>query len=166
MNILGGYCVGCGNQIERYQMIKVDHNFPQVKKLSPCCDAELTELNEGIEGFKCQNCGKITKGAFYCHFVWDYENCKHGYLIKTPCCKADVIRPIDAKHDYFEYRKPEGQRFASPNFSAVVKLCIAIGKSPYSIRQDSGGYYIDIKSKAFIKRIEQVFKPLIKASNL
>jgi len=112
-NILGGYCVGCGEYISGKEMIKVDSPNSPVPNI-----------------------------------VWQ--------VTKTPCCKGDVINKMDAGWDcYGEESDPQGERWECKNFQALVKLCIAIGKSPFAIWRGGQGYYIDIKAKRFLDRLEQ-----------
>lgn len=148
------YCSVCGREVRPRDLIPVEQKLPGIMVVSPCCDAEATEV--GLGAFKCGHCGKITYGRINLHFKYDWDHPIFDYPLRTPCCKADTIDSFLVPVDY-EPRLLRGEKYSTPSLPAMIQLCNRIGKSPHTIRHDREGFYIEVRSKAFLKKLAEEF---------
>lgn len=88
-----------------------------------------------------------------------------GPAVST-CCKAFTIHPPAPELEVPPIA-PDVTRVETPDFSAMLRLCNAIEKSPFSIKSylrldiipDLFGpraYFIDVKAKYFKERIKEI----------
>lgn len=134
----------------------------------------------GEFGYYCSKCGRILYQDEIIYpdmgkWAREYREAKDKGLVPPPfpgpavstCCNTFTIYPPLPDEIEAPSLALGATRVETPDFGAMLRLCYAIGKSPFSIKKylplhitkdlfGPGVYFIDVKAKHFKERIKEI----------
>ena len=103
----------------------------------------------------CSKCSAFKPERRYIPFSVEISEGRifQAHTTVSACCEAKLLHPIlDLRTDY-GWKEIKGERFYGET-QQLIKLCNAIGKSPFSIRHGvHGGYFIEVQAKHMLSKL-------------